>query len=316
MDVRTNLNFDHSIRTAQELCKDKKEIEYVVKNFIPRKALTGLSGQSGSNKSTLALRLCKAVLTGERFLIYDCVKLNNVLYLNRDDPKGLMQERLSVMGLDRLNGFHCWGLWEDPEPFYLLKRNEDKYMNLANQYDLIIVDSLRFFHPNEEDSSTALQEPLDVLKAMTKVTTVFFLHHSSEKSFSAQKYRGTTLIKDVTSQFYLIEANGDERNLSCIKSKFVLFDQNEFIKIKYEPESYSFECEGKSNRKREELKTIWVIIKRHGPLNQKDIAYHSNLSEKKLRFLLKEGEGELWEATKGKGKELIYRAKNVDEFSL
>lgn len=311
-DLRDVLTFPHAIQTGEELCADRTEIEYLVEDFIPKGSLIGISGESGVNKTILALRMCEATLTEKDFIAFKCRKVNRVLYLSRDDPKELMQERLSTIGLDRLNGFHIWGLWDDPEPPYLIYKNKKHYLELAEYFDFIVIDSLRFFHPKEEDSSTALQEPLDILKTMTKSATVFFLHHSSEKSLSAKKYRGSTIIKDMAAQFYLLEANGNERRLSCIKSKFVLFDPNNFLKLIYKPEDYSFEYKEKSSTEEEDLNEILEIIKKYGPINQKGIADHCNLPEKRLRRNLGKGEEKgLWDKKRGLGKELIYEARDI-----
>src|ERR1041384_7625685 len=79
---------------------EKQEIKYLIEPEIPKGALVLITGAPGSGKSTLVMH----------WSIQMALEGNEVLYLDRDNPLFIAQERVERFGGKTVDGLMYWGL--------------------------------------------------------------------------------------------------------------------------------------------------------------------------------------------------------------
>src|SRR5262249_53377115 len=73
------------------------DVSWVVDGMFPAGGLVLWAGESGSYKTWLSLFLAKAIYEGSPFLGRRTVQ-RPVLYLDRENPLGIIKERCSILG--------------------------------------------------------------------------------------------------------------------------------------------------------------------------------------------------------------------------
>jgi hypothetical protein len=89
--------------------------DWLVEGLLPAASVTLLAGEPGSYKTWLALALLRGVDGGGNFLGRRCAE-SAVLYLDRENPLRVMQERLAVLGISAPQRSRIWGAGSPTRP--------------------------------------------------------------------------------------------------------------------------------------------------------------------------------------------------------
>lgn len=93
----------------------EERIEFLVDGYIAKSSVTLVCGEAGAGKSTWALALACAVSKGEPFAGFKTQRAP-VLYLDRENPLPVAQQRLREQNTRTGDAFHYWGSWLAQEP--------------------------------------------------------------------------------------------------------------------------------------------------------------------------------------------------------
>jgi hypothetical protein len=135
---------------------------------------------------------------------------SNVMIVNEEDSARLIQDRLKLLGFT-----------DTSLPIYYRiaqgsKLDKDYIKNLIHEtreknVGVIMFDSLRALHEAEENSSSAMQAVMDLLKTIARENiTVIFTHHHRKKAFGgkndeAEASRGSSAINAAISGHISLE---------------------------------------------------------------------------------------------------------------
>jgi hypothetical protein len=173
-------------------------VEWVVDRMIPRKSITILSAVPGGMKSYIALDIARCVASGLPFAGRKTQSLP-VLYLDRENPDSVIQERKRFLEIASTPGLRYWGVWCTEWPAHI---DDPRLLEFAEEGGVIIVDSLiRFSSAKDENDSAQMATVMERFRQLQRLgATVLVLHHASEKS--GYGYRGSTEILGGCDEMY------------------------------------------------------------------------------------------------------------------
>lgn len=200
-------------------------------DFIIPGMLSGSVGSlvapGGAGKSMLALQLAIWLTSGADILGFgadeDC---KSVAYLSAEDPKPVLRQRLYAIG-EALSDRQKEQVEEHLLLMHLDRVKPDllsaawlkELQALAEDHDLLVLDTLRRFHSCDENSGSemaALLSKLEIVSAQTGCA-VLFLHHTSKSATwnqlgdIQQSSRGSSVLTDnVRWQGYLVGMTPNE----------------------------------------------------------------------------------------------------------
>jgi AAA domain len=162
--------------------------DWLVEGLLPAASVTLLAGEPGSYKTWLALALLRGVDGGGTFLGRRCAE-SAVLYLDRENPLRVVQERLAVLGISAPQRSRIWGGWLADAPPAI---GDARLLEIARQRrPLMVFDSLIRFHDADENSATEMALVMGGLRALAHAgATVVALHHKPKSEGSL--YRGSS----------------------------------------------------------------------------------------------------------------------------
>jgi AAA domain/RepB DNA-primase from phage plasmid len=159
-----------------------------------------ISGHPKSYKSWLAIDLAISVATGTRFLGSFAAKKHNVLLIQEEDPKPIMQERLAMVGASKgllgceVNGDGTFEMWYNlPDNLYIISNqgftiNEDWLDQLEawimkRDIKLVILDPLMMMGEDVDEFKafevmSQILKPLKRLRARTQTAIAVVHHHT------------------------------------------------------------------------------------------------------------------------------------------
>lgn len=178
--------------------------EWAVDDFIPSQAVTMISGESGSGKSTVTLMLAHAIVKGEPFLGHP-TRQSKVLIIDRENGAAIYKERFKRLKLDRNDDIHYWGGWQDPLP------QGPKFaplLKFAKEHKpVIIFDSfIAFLDEGSEQDATEVRRYMDAYRFLALAgATVVFIHHTG-KGENTKDYRGSSDIKGSVDMAWVLTA--------------------------------------------------------------------------------------------------------------
>jgi hypothetical protein len=231
------------------------EVAWLIDGLIPENTSVLVTGESGCGKSTLVTAICGHVSSGVPFLGRETQR-RRVLYLDRENPAGVVAERLHRLCMASGPDFKFWGLWCAEEPCSPGGALVQEWA-AANPGALVVVDSALSFLEGDENSASEVKAFCSELRRLTALgATVITLHHSSEKA-AGSKYRGSSYWKGgVDVALHMVSSNParlERIDLEPFKSR-VIVDR---LALKFDSFSGEFHCldgETQSDRLRELLR--------------------------------------------------------------
>lgn len=175
-----------------------KRPDFLVDALAPERSLIMISAEPGAGKTMLAGSLGLAVSEGRPFLDLP-TKQSGVLFIGEDAPAwdyGVIFRKL-LNGNAAPETFHLAA----HEGFQLLDRGWrarlSDYLERTG-VGLVILDTLRAVHGNNENDSREMQQVMTVLRAIsvTYAVSLIFLHHTTKKNAEgfAGEYRGSSVL--------------------------------------------------------------------------------------------------------------------------
>ena len=194
-------------------------INFLLPGMI-RGSVGALVAPGGAGKSIFALQLAVWLTSGADLVGFgEAPKDQSVAYLSAEDPLPVLAERLYAMS--ELLTDHQKQAVEDNilvmpldgiRPNLLSPNWITALQGLAEEHDLLILDTLRRFHGCDENSGTEMARLLENLELVASRTgcSVLFLHHTSKAALwndagdQQQASRGSSVLTDnVRWQSYL-----------------------------------------------------------------------------------------------------------------
>ena len=177
-----------------ELLKmDLPKVEFVIEELIAKNSLNLIVGDPGSFKSWLYLYFVYCIINNK--LVFNKYKVNptNVLMINIDDHLSLTKDRMKKISFSANSDKKVF-IWKKQE----FKISGDKKQAVPDilssivkkkNIGLIIIDTLRQIHDNDENNSKEMNEVMTTLKQFAENNNCAFIivHH---KRKSGGKYFG------------------------------------------------------------------------------------------------------------------------------
>jgi len=283
----------------------KHENRWLVQGYIPGEALTLIVAPPASFKTWIGLTLAGAVSQGRPFLERETQKCL-VLYLDRDNPIGVIRERLKILHLNDDRNFKIWGNWLQDSPALI---DDERLETFARtQRPLIIFDPFVRFHQADENSATGMAEVMSRLRTLSNLgATIVLLHHGPKSRQSA--YRGSTdILAGVDMAFELDVDRTVEPpilTLKCFKNRF---DDEFSLTIRPRLNEGQFEITRRSAKEqtRDVIERLRRLIAANPGCDQQRLIADSALPERRVRTALRASNRIHWIEKKGKRKALLY----------
>jgi len=179
------------------------QVEWVIEGMLPAGSVNMFSSESGTGKTWVAYAMAGAVSRGEPFLDLT-VKQMPTLYIDGENPMGVVKDRLMGLGVPETPNLHVWGGWNhDNLPFGPDDPRAEQFAGVTK--GLIVWDSLIEFHPGEEVSASETRKYMKNFRKLANLgATILILHHAG-KSAKSRQYRGSSDIKASVDTAYTLE---------------------------------------------------------------------------------------------------------------
>lgn len=278
--------------------------DFLVPGLIARETIMIWTGPCGDMKSLLIQNMAVAVASGGEFLGRRC-KRAPVLYLDYENPAFAVKDRLELFCDGVLEELHIWGNWnEQPPPMV----GSDILMNIAKESrPLLIIDPLRYAHTADENDSTEMSSVMKSLKGYAAAgCSVVVLHHPGKAEGSQS--RGSSVIRDHADVSLLHELNADTGLISLSFNKNRLGLELTALTIRPDLELGTFEITDSPafTKHTEECQRLQDLIVSNPGVTQNRIIEMFGGMKSRVAKLLKEGDGSLWETSKGPNRATLY----------
>jgi len=163
-----------------DFSRDIKRQEFWVDGLIGPGMLTIWAAQPKSGKSFAVMQIGHALSKGQSIFGMSVPKAVRVLYFQGELSQGMVAERaISMFGRESLMNPRQFAMTDKPEETISLINHPEILNDLAENYDVVIVDPLSAFNSNDENSFTSVRETISVfdsLKARGKAVVI--VHHT------------------------------------------------------------------------------------------------------------------------------------------
>ncbi len=193
-------------------------IDYVLPNMVAG-TVGALVSPGGAGKSMLILQLAVQIAGGPDLLEVGELRTGAVVYLPAEDPPAAIHHRLHALGA-HLTGAQretvADGLLIEPLigkcPNIMARGWFDGLKRAAEGHRLMVLDTLRRFHIEEENASGPMAQVIGRMEAIAADTgcSIVFLHHANKGAAMAgagdqqQASRGSSVLVDnIRWQSYL-----------------------------------------------------------------------------------------------------------------
>ena len=211
-----------SIRAVHEY--GDANVQCILEGLLYEGTVNLLTGDSGHEKSTLALAIAAAVATGSDFAGRK-TSPRNVLILDRENPQWVIRDRIRRLGIEDGDRLKIWGRWCPEQPPGPDHPDILNWIRTCEVTPLIFFDSLiGFFGGQSENDSAEIRRFMEGFRRLaTTGSTVVGLHHSG-KGEGTKYYRGSSDYKAACDCGWLVSNNHPDRlenlKLEPWKSRF------------------------------------------------------------------------------------------------
>lgn len=199
---------DLNLPSSLEISRLEINVEWVVKNLIPKESITLLHSIGGVGKSYLMYGIAKAVAEGEPFFGLDVMRIP-VYYIDFENPLPEISDRMKKIGGSE--DLKIWHLGHEPMPVRFDAEGWEIYK--AFPPGLFIIDSLRSSHLLEENSSKDASLIMGRHKQIRALgNTIFLIHHENKVG----GYRGSTAWFDLSDhilKFSRVKSIGSDEDV-------------------------------------------------------------------------------------------------------
>jgi hypothetical protein len=156
--------------------------EFLLDGLVGPGLLTLWAAEPKTGKSFAAMQLGHAIATGQTIWGFQASRPARVLYFQGELSRGMVAERAKNMfGDDILKNPRQFGMTDKPSEVIDLTQNPEILSDLAENYEVVIVDPISAFSGNDENSSSTVRSTLstfDQLKARGKA--IILVHHTKK----------------------------------------------------------------------------------------------------------------------------------------
>jgi archaellum biogenesis ATPase FlaH len=199
-DTEINSSNRLSISTWKDFIgRSYADPKWVVREMIPEKGLVAIAGSPESCKSFFSVYLAVKISQGLPILDkYETTKARVLLIDQESIPSWLQKRFTELSKKDDLPIFIF-----DNERTHLNLSDDDVFDELlnfikSNSIGLVIIDTLRMAHSNDENSSTDMKPIVERLKKLTSYCSVLFIHHHRKTDkFNRNKSSGEDMMGSI-----------------------------------------------------------------------------------------------------------------------
>ena len=189
-------------------------LSYLIEPVLPEGSIVGLTGDSGSGKSTVVTAWAR-----------DCIANSRpALILDRENPNGIVFKRMQHLKLANCPLLRWAGGWNGDVPG-LESAEVLEWVQACNPKPLVVVDSLAAFLAGDENSAGDMRNFMNHARRLADLgATVVIVHHSG-KADTSRVFRGSSDFKASVDQVFLVTNSStdlklDRLKLECCKSRY------------------------------------------------------------------------------------------------
>jgi hypothetical protein len=185
--VRSNFEFSFKQPPSPKMSiidfrKEIKPQEFWAEGLVGPGMITLWAAEPKTGKSYAVMQLGYALSRGESIWGFNVPKKVRVLYFQGELSQGMVADRaLSLFGKESLTDPRQFAITDKPDEVISLIDTPEVLTDIAEHYDVVIVDPIAAFNSNDENSSVTVRETMSVfdsLKAQGKA--VVLVHHTKK----------------------------------------------------------------------------------------------------------------------------------------
>lgn len=231
-----------------------KQVEWLVKDLIPKYSLTLIGGKSASYKSTGTLHMAYCIAEGKKvFSVFDSIK-SKVLYLNEENAWNVFKPLITKIrkgSIDELGSENIFfSTFQDLRLDTQMGVEKLKRVIEKEKIEVVVMDSLKRFIGFEENNADKVNEfYINVLKPlMVKYKiSIILLHHTKKDVVGANKLdmlRGSSDFVNICDSiiFYKRKIGENKFEIEQIKNRAKFEAPKLNVRIVSDENKYEFIC--------------------------------------------------------------------------
>jgi len=303
----SEINLLSFLKRGSDLQTLECSIEWAVDRLLPKQSITLLHGKGGIGKTWVSLIMADVISRGSKFMGLDTQKMP-VVFVDFENSLPVLVDRIRKIGIEDVLFWHNAN--ETLRPPKLDRQEWTLYKNLPPG-SLLIFDTLRASQGQDENDSQKMNFIMSRLKELRDMGfTILLLHHTPKSN--ERIYKGSTAIIDLADHVLSLhkvrkgnfetEADDDE-DTDCYyrlgtkdKTRYEPFH----IFMAFDPEKGFIKAPDPDEETMKQIHGLIVELKESAgepPIQSRIIKKAKeelDLSDSKVRKLLKKGDGKYW----------------------